>query len=203
MTQIETMNSTREEVPSTTAQSPRPSGFAILFTGLSGAGKSSIAELVIDHLQVQGKRTVTFLDGDVVRTHLCAGLGFSREDRATNIHRVAYVAAEIVKHGGIAVCAVIAPYADARAAMRNAISREGSFYEVYVNTPLEVCEARDVKGLYAQARSGRIQSFTGISDPYEEPLRPDLKVDGSEGFPEDSAASIIEFLTRASAIKAS
>lgn len=180
---------------------PPSTGFAILLTGLSGAGKSTIAELIVDHLQVQENKTVTFLDGDIVRTHLCAGLGFSREDRTMNLSRVAYVASEIVKHGGVAVCAVIAPYADNRIAMRNLIQRYGSFFEIYINTPLHVCEARDVKGLYAQARAGTIKAFTGISDPYEAPVQPDFTIDGSADSPALSAAAIIDFLISRNAFK--
>ncbi|MEE3633838.1 MULTISPECIES: adenylyl-sulfate kinase [Pseudomonas] len=173
-------------------------GFALLLTGLSGAGKSSIARHLVEYLQQEAKRRVTLLDGDEVRKHLCAGLGFSREDRMTNVQRLAYVASEVVKHEGIAVCAVIAPYAQSRIAMREMVQRYGRFYEVYVNTPIGVCESRDVKGLYAKARSGEIQLFTGITDPYEAPVQPDLEIDASVGSPLASAHQIVDFLMRIS-----
>ncbi|WP_158683862.1 adenylyl-sulfate kinase [Pseudomonas sp. LH1G9] len=171
-------------------------GLSILFTGLSGAGKSSIAQALMDYLQLQLKRNVTLLDGDIVRTHLCADLDFSREGRTSNIARIAYVASEVVKHQGIVLCAIIAPYADSRAEMRNTILEHGCFLEVYVNTPISVCEARDVKGLYAKARAGTIHSFTGVSDTYEPPVEPDFIVDGSKGSPSLSALAIIDFLVK-------
>ncbi len=186
--------SSRSSPFDTSARSP--GGFAILFTGLSGAGKSSIAQALADYLQLQIKRPVTLLDGDVVRTHLCADLDFSRAGRASNIARIAYVASEVVKHKGIALCAVIAPYADSRSTMRNKIMENGCFFEVYVNTPLSVCEARDVKGLYAKARAGTLHSFTGVSDTYEPPVEPDLILDGSKGSPSLLALTIVDFLVQ-------
>src|SRR6185437_12815085 len=147
--------------------------------GLSGSGKSTLAKDLRDALLERGDRTVSLLDGDLVRRLLSAGLTFSREDRDLNIARIGYVAAEVARHGGIAICAPIAPYAAARAGVRRMVSEVGDFVLVHVSTPLEVCEARDRKGLYAQARAGIIGSFTGISDPYEVPDDADLAIDTS------------------------
>ncbi len=144
-------------------------GFAIFLTGLSGSGKSTIANALQSRLLEITTRSVTLLDGDVVRTHLSKGLGFSKADRSTNVQRIGYVASEVVKHRGIVICAPIAPYKSDRAVNRRRISRGGGYIEVFVNAPLEVCEARDVKGLYAKARAGLIKGFTGIDDPYEAP----------------------------------
>jgi len=153
-----------------------PKGFALFFTGLSGSGKSTLAHAVIARLLETSARPVTLLDGDEVRKHLSKGLGFSREDRAANVTRIAYVASEIVRHGGIAVCAPIAPYADSRAEARALVETHGAFIEVHVDTSLEICEGRDRKGLYALARAGKIAQFTGISDPYEVPVNPELRI---------------------------
>ncbi|WP_267224321.1 bifunctional sulfate adenylyltransferase/adenylylsulfate kinase [Dyella silvae] len=169
-------------------------GFALFFTGLSGAGKSTIAQAVVAQLLERTSRAVTVLDGDEVRKHLSRGLGFSRDDRNANVTRIGYVASEIVRHGGIAVCAPIAPYADARAEARSLVEAHGDFIEIHVATALEVCEARDRKGLYAQARAGAITHFTGISDPYEEPLQPELRVDGNAADPATLAAHIVSLL---------
>jgi len=144
-------------------------GVTVFFTGLSGAGKSTIAKVLLSKLLELGMRSVTLLDGDVVRKHLSSELGFSHAHRDLNILRIGYVASEITKHGGVALCAPIAPYASTRRKVREMISAHGGFFEVYVATPLEVCEARDRKGLYAKARAGVIREFTGISDPYEAP----------------------------------
>ncbi|MHB1271939.1 MAG: bifunctional sulfate adenylyltransferase/adenylylsulfate kinase [Rhodanobacter sp.] len=171
-----------------------PRGFALFFTGLSGAGKSTIAQAVVAQLLEHSSRPVTVLDGDEVRKHLSRGLGFSREDRAANVTRIGYVASEIVRHGGIAICAPIAPYADARSEARALVEAHGDFIEVHVATALEVCEARDSKGLYAQARAGKITHFTGISDPYEVPLRPELRVDGNAAEPVVLARQILALL---------
>ena len=171
-----------------------PRGFALFFTGLSGAGKSTIAQAVIAQLLEHTSRPVTVLDGDEVRKHLSRGLGFSREDRAANVTRIGYVASEIVRHGGIAVCAPIAPYADARAESRALVEAHGDFIEVHVATSLEVCEARDRKGLYAQARAGRIAQFTGISDPYEAPEQPELRIDGDAAEPVVLARQVLALL---------
>jgi sulfate adenylyltransferase len=149
-----------------------PPGVCVWFTGLSGSGKSTTAEAVIGLLRARG-REVTVLDGDVVRTHLSKGLGFSREDRDTNVRRIGYVASEVVRHGGIAVAAVVSPYRATRDEVR-AMMPAGRFMEVFVDTPIEVCEDRDVKGWYAKARSGEVTAFTGVDDPYETPLDAEL-----------------------------
>jgi len=149
-----------------------PPGCCVWLTGLSGAGKSTIATALALRLQRRG-RTVTLLDGDVVRTHLSKGLGFSKDDRDTNIRRIGFVAAEVVRHGGAVICAVVSPYEEARNEARQMVGGD-SFALVYVATPLEVCEQRDVKGLYARARRGEIKALTGIDDPYEPPRAPDL-----------------------------
>lgn len=155
-------------------------GFSIFFTGLSGSGKSTLANGLMVKLLEDGRRPVTLLDGDIVRTHLSSELGFSKEHRSINIQRIGYVASEITKNFGIAICAPIAPYQADRQAVRKMISHFGGFIEVYVNTSLEVCERRDVKGLYAKARQGIVKEFTGISDPYEEPQNAEIVIN-SEG----------------------
>lgn len=170
-------------------------GVAILFTGLSCSGKSTLAELLLARFQELQDRSVTFLDGDVIREHLSKGLGFSKEDRDENVRRVGFVAGEVVKHGGIAICSLIAPYRDARRMVRNRIEHYGDFIEIYVDTSLEECERRDTKGLYKKARQGLIQGFTGISDPYEVPERPELVVKTEENTPEGIVDEIIMFLT--------
>ncbi|SIS84740.1 bifunctional sulfate adenylyltransferase/adenylylsulfate kinase [Phaeovulum vinaykumarii] len=152
-------------------------GFTVFFTGLSGSGKSTIANALMVKLMEMGGRPVTLLDGDVVRKHLSSELGFSKEHRDINIKRIGYVASEITKNGGIAICAPIAPYTATRRAVREMIEAYGAFVEVHVATPLEECEARDRKGLYKLAREGKIKEFTGISDPYEVPESPELAVD--------------------------
>ncbi|SCX38190.1 sulfate adenylyltransferase [Klenkia marina] len=154
------------------------SGVAVLLTGLSGAGKSTITDALVAELEAEGT-PVTVLDGDVVRTHLSSELGFSRADRDLNIRRIGWVAGEVVKHGGTAVIAAIAPFEQARAEARTLVEAHGRFVLVHLCTPLEVCEARDVKGLYAKARAGEIPTFTGVSDPYEEPVRAELRIDTS------------------------
>lgn len=155
-------------------------GFTLFFTGLSGSGKSTIANAVMTKMMEMGGRRVTLLDGDVVRKHLSSELGFSKEHRNLNIDRIGFVASEITKNGGIAICAPIAPYAGSRRTVREMIEPLGGFIEVHVSTPLEVCEARDRKGLYAKARAGVIKEFTGISDPYEEPENPEMRIDTTE-----------------------
>ncbi len=168
-------------------------GITLLFTGLSGSGKSTIARGVCDGIRRSG-RTVSLLDGDVVRRTLSKGLTFSREDRELNIRRIGYVAAEITRHGGVAVCAPIAPYAAGRAEVRAMVEEFGDFFLVHVATPLAECEARDRKGLYAQARAGEIPEFTGISDPYEEPVDADLVVDTVGVDPSESVARVLDAL---------
>jgi sulfate adenylyltransferase len=152
-------------------------GFTVFFTGLSGSGKSTIANALMVKLMEMGGRPVTLLDGDVVRKHLSSELGFSKEHRDINIRRIGYVASEITKNGGIAICAPIAPYAATRAQVREMIEAYGAFVEVHVATSLEVCEKRDRKGLYKLARAGKIKEFTGISDPYEVPEAPELRLE--------------------------
>jgi sulfate adenylyltransferase len=169
-------------------------GFALFFTGLSGSGKSTLANAVIARLGERSARPVTLLDGDVVRKHLSKGLGFSREDRAANVTRIGYVASEIVRHGGIAVCAPIAPYADVRAEVRALVEAHGDFIEIHVATPIEVCEARDRKGLYALARAGKLTGFTGVDDPYETPERPELSVDTTDVAPTTLADRVLAVL---------
>lgn len=171
-------------------------GLVVFCTGLSGSGKSTLARDLRDALLERGDRTVSLLDGDLMRRLLSAGLTFSREDRDLNIARIGYVAAEVARHGGIAICAPIAPYAAARAGVRRMVSEAGDFVLVHVSTPLEVCEARDRKGLYAQARAGVIGSFTGISDPYEEPDDADLAIDTSRLSRPDAVAAVLGYLTR-------
>jgi sulfate adenylyltransferase len=171
-------------------------GVVVFFTGLSGSGKSTLARDLRDALLERGDRTVTLLDGDLVRRLLSAGLTFSPEDRDLNIARIGYVAAEVARHGGVAICAPIAPYAAARAGVRRMVTEAGDFILVHVSTPLEVCEARDRKGLYAQARAGIIGSFTGISDPYEEPDDADLEIDTSVVSRHDAVALVLAHLTR-------
>jgi sulfate adenylyltransferase len=173
-------------------------GFCVWFTGLSGAGKSTVAEALVAMLLERG-RQVTLLDGDVVRTHLSKGLGFSREDRDTNILRIGFVAGEVVRHNGIAVCAAISPYRATRDAVRRMIEEigEGRFVEVFVDTPIEVCEQRDAKGMYARARRGEIKGFTGVDDPYEPPIAPEVTLDTVNESPERCAGRIIAYLARA------
>ncbi|MDO5633201.1 MAG: bifunctional sulfate adenylyltransferase/adenylylsulfate kinase [Paracoccus sp. (in: a-proteobacteria)] len=162
-------------------------GFTVFFTGLSGSGKSTIANALMVKLMEMGGRPVSLLDGDVVRKHLSSELGFSKEHRDINIKRIGYVASEITKNGGIAICAPIAPYTATRRAVREMVEAGGAFVEVHVATPIEECERRDRKGLYKLAREGKIKEFTGISDPYEEPQNPELRVD-TTNIDVDSAA---------------
>jgi sulfate adenylyltransferase len=164
----------------------------VWFTGLSGSGKSTTAAELVSLIRGRG-REVTVLDGDVVRTHLSKGLGFSREDRDTNVRRIGYVAAEVVRHGGIAVAAVVSPYRSTRDEVR-AMVGAGCFVEVFVDTPLEVCEQRDVKGWYARARSGEVEAFTGVDDPYEAPLHPELTLHTTDATPSANARLVLELL---------
>ena len=171
---------------------PAPrTGVTVFLTGLSGAGKSTIADALIAALEAEG-RPVTVLDGDVVRTHLSSELSFSREHRDLNIRRIGFVAGEVVKHGGTVVVAAIAPYEAARQQARALVEQHGRFLLVHVSTPLEVVEQRDVKGLYARARAGEIPQFTGISDPYEAPARAELTLDTSVTPLEESVRRIRE-----------
>jgi sulfate adenylyltransferase len=174
-------------------------GLCIWLTGLSGSGKSTTAA-VLSVLLLEAGRQVTELDGDVVRTHLSKGLGFSREDRDTNILRIGFVASEIARHGGTVMCAAVSPYRATRDAVR-AMMDEDQFIEVYVDTPLSVCEERDVKGMYAKARRGEIKEFTGISDPYEAPLNPEITLDTVGHTPEENARRIMRELAARGFVK--
>jgi len=172
-------------------------GFTVFFTGLSGSGKSTIAKVLLSKLMEIGGRPITLLDGDIVRKNLSSELGFSKEHRDLNIRRIGFVASEISKNGGIAICAPIAPYDNTRKAVREVIeSKRGGFVLVHVATPLEVCEQRDRKGLYAKARAGLIGQFTGISDPYEDPSDAEIALDTTETTPEEYAQQIILHLEK-------
>ncbi len=166
-------------------------GFTVFFTGLSGSGKSTLAKALTVKMQESGSRSVTLLDGDEVRQNLSSELGFSKAHRNLNIIRIGYVASEITKAGGIAICAPIAPYSDTRSTVGGMIRKYGGFIEIHVSTPLETCEARDRKGLYAKARQGIIKEFTGISDPYEEPIKPELRIDTTDISAPEAVNSII------------
>ncbi|VAW76047.1 Sulfate adenylyltransferase / Adenylylsulfate kinase [hydrothermal vent metagenome] len=171
-------------------------GFTLFFTGLSGSGKSTLAKIIYAKLAESCNRPVTLLDGDVVRLHLSSELGFSKKDRNVNVRRIGFVASEITKNDGVAVCAPIAPYTQMRRDVREMIEPHGAFIEIYVATPLEICEARDRKGLYAKARRGEIPEFTGISDPYEVPEHPELRVDTTDMTPMEAAQEIFLYLLR-------
>ena len=171
-------------------------GFTVFFTGLSGSGKSTIANVLLVKFLEMGGRPVTLLDGDLVRQHLSSELGFSKEHRDINIRRIGYVASEITKNGGIAICAPIAPYDSVRKDVRVMVQPGGGFLLVHVSTPIEVCEQRDRKGLYAKARAGIIKEFTGISDPYEEPDDGDLVIDTAELTAEEAAQQILLHLEK-------
>ena len=166
-------------------------GFTLFFTGLSGSGKSTIANAVMVKLLEAGGRPVTLLDGDLVRKNLSSELSFSKEHRDLNILRIGYVASEITKNGGIAICAPIAPYTSTRSQVRDMIEPLGGFLEIHVATSLEVCENRDRKGLYAKARAGLIKEFTGIDDPYETPESPELVIDTVDMSPDEAAHKIL------------
>lgn len=172
----------------------RDRGVVVFFTGLSGSGKSTIARALRDALAERGDRTVSLLDGDLVRQLLSAGLTFSRADRDLNIARIGYVATEVARHGGIAICAPIAPYEAARAQVRRMVSEVGDFLLIHVATPVAVCEARDRKGLYAKARAGLIDHFTGVSDPYEEPRNADLTIDTSVMSRQEAVQAVLGLL---------
>jgi sulfate adenylyltransferase len=169
-------------------------GFTIFFTGLSGSGKSTIANVLLVRFLEMGGRAVTLLDGDLVRKHLSSELGFSKEHRDINIRRIGYVASEITKNGGVAICAPIAPYDAIRKEVRAMVERGGGFILVHLATPLETCEGRDRKGLYAKARAGLVQQFTGISDPYEAPQDAEITIDTSTTAPEEAAEAILSLL---------
>jgi sulfate adenylyltransferase len=186
---------TRPEVASILRQAHPPrhrQGFCLWFTGLSGAGKSTTAEIVAVKLLEAG-RQATLLDGDVVRTHLSKGLGFSKEDRDTNVRRIGFVAAEIARHGGAVICAAVSPYRATRNECRSMVGAD-SFIEIFVDTPLAECERRDTKGMYRQAREGKIRNFTGIDDPYEAPTSPELTLDTITRTAEENAELILAYL---------
>ena len=174
---------------------PRPHrGLVVMLSGLSGSGKSTVARGLAEALDSTSARTVSLLDGDVVRQMLSAGLGFDRESRIMNVRRIGYVGSLVARHGGIAICAPIAPYASTRAEVRAMAQAVGDFVLVHVNTPLAECERRDLKGLYAKARAGLIPEFTGISDPYDEPLDADLRVDTSTLTQDEAVAAVLDHL---------
>jgi adenylylsulfate kinase len=166
------------------------SGFTVWFTGLSGSGKTTISGLVAPELERRGL-LVERLDGDVVRAHLSHGLTFSKADRDTNVERIGWVASRLTRAGVAVVVSAISPYEEARRKARALVEAEGPFVEVYVATPVEECERRDVKGMYAKARAGEIAEFTGVSDPYEEPSAPELRIDTIEHAPEESAQLVL------------
>ena len=171
-------------------------GLTLFFTGLSGSGKSTIANGLMVKLKEYEKRAITLLDGDIVRTHLSSELGFSKEHRDLNITRIGFVASEITKNGGIAICAPIAPYEKSREMNRQLISNYGNYVEIYISTPLATCERRDTKGLYAMARQGKIKGFTGIDDPYEAPKNPSLEIDTTDITEEEAIQKVILFLEK-------
>ena len=169
------------------------SGMTLWFTGLSGAGKSTIAGLVGEELERRG-HAIEYLDGDVVRTHLSKGLGFSKEDRDTHVERIGWLASRFTRHGVTVIVAVISPFAETRAKARAMVEEFGRFVEIHVATSLEECERRDVKGLYSQARQGELEKLTGVSHPYEEPESPELRLETDGRSPEESAREVLEFL---------
>jgi adenylyl-sulfate kinase len=166
------------------------SGFVLWFTGLSAAGKTTVGSLVARELEERGL-TVEVLDGDMIRTHLSHGLGYSKEDRDTNIERIGWVSSRLARAGAAVVVSAISPYEEARRRARALVEEHAPFVEIHVATSLEVCAERDPKGLYAKARSGEIEHFTGISDPYEEPANPELRLDTVGREPAESAASVL------------
>ncbi|KAA3638028.1 MAG: adenylyl-sulfate kinase, partial [Proteobacteria bacterium] len=182
----EVVNELRKSYPPRNRQ-----GFTVFFTGLSGSGKSTIANALRVKLMEMINRPVTLLDGDIVRKNLSSELGFSKEHRNINVLRIGFVASEITKNGGVAICAPIAPYTQTRAEVRAMIEPSGGFLEVHVSTPLEECEKRDRKGLYAKARQGLIKEFTGISDPYEAPINPELEINTMDYLPDQATQQIV------------
>jgi adenylyl-sulfate kinase len=177
------------------------SGFVLWFTGLSGAGKTTLADVVAPELERRGF-VVDHLDGDIVRTHLSQGLGFSKQDRDTNIARIAWVASRIARAGGVVIVSAISPYAEARGNARRLIEPHAPFIEVHVATPLEECARRDPKGLYAKAFAGGLKEFTGVSAPYEEPADPELRLDTTAQTPAESSVLVLACLAGQSLIEA-
>jgi adenylylsulfate kinase len=177
-------------------------GFTLWFTGLSGAGKTTIAEIVGPELERRGL-VVEYLDGDVVRTHLSKGLGFSKEDRDTNIERIGWVASRLTRHGAAVLVSAISPYEETRRKARELVEEHGPFVEVFVATSVEECARRDVKGLYEKAFSGEIKEFTGVSDPYEEPVNPELRIDTEAHEPDESAQIVVEKLAELGLVETS
>ena len=171
----------------------RGGGFTLWFTGLSGSGKSTIAHLVGPELERRGQ-IVEYLDGDTVRTHLSKGLGFSKEDRDTNIERIGWVASRLTRHGAAVIVAAISPYEEIRRKARAMVEQFGPFVEVFVDVSVDEAARRDVKGLYEKAFKGEIKEFTGVSDPYEEPINPEITVETAEQTPEESAQQILTYL---------
>jgi adenylylsulfate kinase len=180
----------------------RGGGFTLWFTGLSGAGKTTIAHLVGPELERRG-HIVDYLDGDNVRTHLSKGLGFSKEDRDTNIERIGWVASRLTRHGAAVIAAAISPYEETRRTARKMVEEWGPFVEVYVKASVEECARRDVKGLYAKAFAGEIKGFTGVDDPYEPPRSPEVVVDTEQHDPEESARLIVERLEQLGLVRES
>jgi adenylylsulfate kinase len=176
-------------------------GFTVWFTGLSGAGKTTIAELVGPQLEERGYE-IEYLDGDVVRTHLSKGLGFSKEDRDTNIERIGWVASRLTRHGAAVLVSAISPYEETRRKARALVEEHGPFVEVFVATSVEECARRDVKGLYEKAFRGEIKEFTGVSDPYEEPASPEVRIDTEQHEPADSARIVLDKLAELGLIEA-
>ena len=177
------------------------SGFTLWFTGLSGAGKTTIAELVRPELEARG-HLVEWLDGDVVRTHLSKGLGFSKEDRDANIERIGWVASRLTRHGAAVIVSAISPYEETREKARALVEEYGAFVEVFVKASVDECARRDVKGLYEKAFKGEIKEFTGVSDPYEAPEQPEIRIESEHEEPGDSAGRIIELLEQRNLIEA-
>jgi adenylylsulfate kinase len=171
----------------------RGGGFTLWFTGLSGSGKTTIAHVVGPLLEERGQ-IVEYLDGDTVRTRLSKGLGFSKEDRDTNIERIGWVASRLTRHGAAVICAAISPYVETRETARSMVEQFGPFVEVYVKASVDECARRDVKGLYEKAMKGEIKGFTGVDDPYEEPESPEVVVDTESQTPEESARAIMDKL---------
>jgi len=176
------------------AQRKKQKGLTIFFTGLPSSGKSTLARMLYYKLLEMQNRDITLLDGDVIRNNLSKGLGFSKEDRYTNITRLGFVAHEITKHKGIAICSAIAPYADARKYNRELISQTGNYIEIYLSTPLAVCIKRDVKKLYSMAKNKKLKNMTGIDDPYEIPTHPEITIDTAKKSPEECIDLILSYL---------